>query len=167
MRPYLVGVPLLGVVAVLQSTVLPHLRLYDASIDLMLLVVLGWTQGGDWQNGVMWGFIGGLALDLLSGGPLGGQTLGLVLLAYLASLAEGRLWRSHVVLPLGTVLLCTPVYHLLNMLLLSATLHPVDWGLSLGRVILPATLLNTLCALPAYYLLHWLYEWVHPPAVSV
>ncbi|MBL8056012.1 MAG: hypothetical protein JNK29_04905, partial [Anaerolineales bacterium] len=75
MRSLLLGVPLLAAAAVLQSALLPHFRvLAGGGLDLTLVLALAWTLAGDWQGGAVWGFLGGLFLDLLSSGPLGLNT---------------------------------------------------------------------------------------------
>ena len=164
---YLVGFPLLVLAAVLQSTVLARFHLLAGTIDLVLLLTLNWTMIGEWQGGAIWGFIGGLCLDLLSGGPLGANAVGLVLMAYFASLTEGRFWRSHVLLPLATSLLGTVGFHAVYLTTLAATGHAVNWSVSLSRVTLPAALLNTACTLPIYHALRWLHALVFPAPVTI
>ena len=164
---YIVGLPLLAFAAVLQATLLPQFRLFGGTIDLVLLLTLNWTLVGESRGGPIWALMGGLCLDLLSGGPLGANALGLVLVAYLASLSEGRFWSSHVLLPLASVLLGTVVYHLVYLLTLAATGHSVSWGLSLSQVTLPTVLLNTLVMLPVYHLVRWLHSVLHPAAVKI
>ena len=164
---YVVGLPLLAFAAVLQATLLPQFRLFGGTIDLVLLLTLNWTLVGESRGGPIWAFMGGLCLDLLSGGPLGANALGLVLVAYLASLSEGRFWSSHVLLPLASVLVGTVVYHLVYLLTLAATGHGVSWGLSLSQVTLPTVLLNTLVMLPVYHLVRWLHSVLHPAAVKI
>jgi rod shape-determining protein MreD len=167
MTTYLIGLPLLALAAVVQATVLSLLHVGGGTVDLVLLLALSWTLIGEWQGGALWGLMGGLCLDLLSGGPVGAHALGLVVVAYLASLSEGRFWRSHVLLPLATVLLCTVLYHLLYLGVLAATGHPVAWLPSLVQVTLPAVLLNTLLMLPVYHSVRWLHHILHPVPVSI
>jgi rod shape-determining protein MreD len=167
MTTFLVGLPLLALAAVLQSTVLSHFRLSGGTLDLVLLLTLGWTLAGDWQGGAIWGFTGGICLDLLSGGPLGAAPLACVLMAYFASLAEGRFWRSHVLLPLATCLLGTLGFHTVYLIGLSLGGHVVNWSYSFFQVTLPATLLNTLSMLPVYHLLRGLHHFVYPAPVEI
>jgi rod shape-determining protein MreD len=167
MMTYVVGVPLLVLAAVLQATVLSHFRVLGGTLDLVLLLTLSWTISGDWLGGIAWGFIGGLCLDLLSGGPLGAAALGLVLMAYFASLTEGRFWRSHVLLPLATIALGTFGFHTLYLVGLSLGGHPVNWSYDLSRVTLPAAVLNTLVMLPVYHALRWVHGWVYPTPVAI
>jgi rod shape-determining protein MreD len=164
---YLVGLPLLALAAVLQATVLPQFRLFGGTVDLVLLLSLSWTLAGEWRGGPIWALMGGLCLDLLSGGPFGANALALVLVAYAASLSEGRLWGSHVLLPLASALLGTGVYHVLYLLTLAVTGHTVSWVPSLTQVTLPTVLLNTACMLPVYQLVRWLHAVLHPAVVSI
>lgn len=167
MSTYLLGVPLLAVAAVLQATVLSRWHLAGGTVDLVLLLALSWTLIGEWQGGPVWGLIGGLCLDLLSGGPFGASAVALVLVAYLASLSEGRFYRSHVLLPLATVLLSTVLYDLVYLTLLAATGHTVAWLASLSQVTLPAVLLNTVFMLPVYHVLRWVHALLHPARVTI
>ena len=169
-----VGLPLLAFAAVVQSSIVTNFHLYGGALDLVLILTLSWTLAGDWPGGMVWGFAGGLLLDLLSGGPLGLTSLALVSMAYFASLTEGRLWRSHVLLPLATVALGTFGFHLVSLLgftLLGQPVSPVlssveGWGVSLTRITLPAAVLNTVLALPLYALLRWLHGVVNPAPMT-
>ncbi len=164
---YLVGLPLLALAAVLQATVLNQFRLFGGTVDLVLLLSLNWTIVGEWRSGTLWALMGGLCLDLLSGGPFGANALGLVLVAYGASLSEGRFWSSHVLLPLASALLGTVLYHGIYLLVLAASGHTVNWTLSLGQVTLPTVLLNTLFMVPVYQFVRWLHSVLHPAAVRI
>ena len=163
----LIGLPLLALAAVLQATLLPRLPLLGGALDVVLLLSLGWTLAGDWIGGILWGFIGGLCLDLLSGGPFGAAMVGMTLMAFFASLTEGRFWRSHVLLPLATISLGTLGYHGVYLILLALSGHSVDWVFSLGRVVLPATLFNTLAMLPMYHALRWLHGLITPEPIAI
>ena len=164
---YLVGLPLLAFAAVLQATLLNQFRIFGGTVDLVLLLCLNWTIVGEWRSGTIWALMGGLCLDLLSGGPFGANALVLVLVAYGASLSEGRFWSSHVLLPLASALLGTVMYHGLYLLILAVSGHRVDWVVSLSQVTLPTVLLNTLFMLPVYQFVRWLHSVLHPAAVRI
>jgi rod shape-determining protein MreD len=153
--------------AVIQTTLLPHWRLLSGSLDLTLLLVLGWTLAGDWQGGMVWSLMGGLCLDILSGAPLGTTTVGLVLVAYGTSLTEGRLWRSHILLPLASSLTGTLGVQLVAMLFLLSNGQPLDVGSIFWRIVLPTALLNTAGILPVYQAMRWLQSVVYPETVTI
>jgi rod shape-determining protein MreD len=164
---YLVGLPLLAFAAVLQATLLNQFRLFGGTVDLVLLLSLNWTIVGEWRGGTLWALMGGLFLDLLSGGPFGANALGLVLVSYGAGLSEGRFYSSHVLLPLASALLGTVLYHAVYLITLAASGHTVNWGLSLSQVTLPTVLLNTLLMLPVYQFVRWLHSVLYPAAVRI
>ena len=166
MKAYLVGVPLLALAAVVQSTILSRYHFYGGTLDLVLVMVLGWTLTGDALGGLGWGFVGGLCLDLLSGGPLGAMPLSLTVLAYVTGLTEGRFWGSHLLLPLGIALLGTLGFHLMSLGLLALSGHVVDWGVSLTRIVLPSALINTLLMWPVFSGLRWVHAQLYPPSVA-
>jgi rod shape-determining protein MreD len=167
MRTLLVGVPLLTLAAVIESSVLPSLRVTGGgTLNLVLVFVLSWTLAGDWNGGLIWGFLGGLLLDLLSGGPFGASALALVLAAYVASLSEGQFWRSHLLLPLAAALLCTLVYYGVVLLVLALRGAALDWLRAITGVLLPALLINTLASVPAFWLLRFLHELIYPAPVK-
>lgn len=163
---YVVGLPLLVLAAVFQATVLAQLPFFGGTLDLVLLLTLSWTLTGEWQGGAIWALVGGLSLDVLSGGPLGVCAICLLCVAYLTSLSEGQLWRSHILLPLATILLSTVGYHSLYLLALNALGYALPFGESLWRITLPSVLLNTLFMLPVYAGVRWLHHLVEPPPVS-
>lgn len=167
MRTVLVGLPVLMLAAAVESSVLPDLRTPGGGgVNLVLLLTLSWTLAGDWNGGLVWGLLGGLFLDLLSGGPLGIQSLALVTTAYVASLTEGQLWRSHILLPLAAALFGSLAFQGLTLGGLAASGVAIDAAAALTGVVLPATLLNTVFILPVYVIVRRVHELVYPAAVK-
>jgi rod shape-determining protein MreD len=93
-----VGIPLFVIAALLQATVLPHLRVFGGQPDLIVILALAWASLDDDQEGMAWAFVGGFFLDLLSGVPLGVSSLVLVPIAYFVGLAEAQLYRNNLLL---------------------------------------------------------------------
>lgn len=122
----------------------------------MLLVVLVWAVVRGVDEGLVWGFIGGLIVDLLSGGPLGATVVALLSTIFLAGRPWGQGLRSQVARLLLPALLGVLVYHLVLLLVLAWTGHAVDWGFALLRVAGPSALLNTLLAPFVQQPLAWL-----------
>jgi rod shape-determining protein MreD len=64
-----IAVPLAA--ALLQSAVVPFISIGGARPNLPFLVAGSWSLAAGAGEGVWWAFVGGIAADLLSGGPLG------------------------------------------------------------------------------------------------
>jgi rod shape-determining protein MreD len=140
---YLV-IPLLVIVAFLQTTIMPHLAIWDVFPDLPVLVVVSWSLLRGPREGVVWGFIQGVAVDLLSGAPFGAATLSLIAAGALAGLSGTTAFRAHFALPLLTMFVATIVYDMIFLLMVQISGDAVSWLDTLFRIVLPSAVLNTI-----------------------
>jgi rod shape-determining protein MreD len=152
---YLV-VPLLVTVAILQSTIVSHFTIWGVFADLPLLVVVSWGLLRGPREGVIWGFIAGLTVDLFSGAPFGAATFGLMAIGFLSGLGKSTVFRSQIFLPLITVLLATIVYDILFLLVVWISGYPVSWLDSLFHLILPSAVLNAALTPVVFIIMRWL-----------
>jgi rod shape-determining protein MreD len=163
----IIGIPLLALLAVLQSSIISDFSLLDGRPDLILIAVVAWGLKGRYRESMIWGLIGGLFLDMLSGLPLGVTSINLILIAFLVSFSEGRFWESHILMPLGVMLLLSPLFYFLSIATLWMLGHDINLGIAMARVILPGTFLNLLLILPGTQLLSAVDRLIHPPEVSI
>jgi rod shape-determining protein MreD len=145
------ALPVLALLAVLQTSVVPRLTLWGVFPDLPLLAVVSWSLLGGARAGAGWGLAAGLALDILSGAPLGAATLGLGAAGFLAGLGEAGLSRAGA-LPLGAAFLATLIYDLTFLAFRQVVGHHVAWLEALWRIILPSAVLNSALILPVLWL---------------
>lgn len=134
-----------------QSALAPYITLMGVKPNIPLLMVISWSIIQGAMEGVIWGFIGGLALDLFSGGPLGVSALILVIIGLLTNLGESNLLKSNMVLPLLAGFIASCLYEGMQMLALQASGWNLPLWEAITRVILPASLLNTVL-MPGVYL---------------
>jgi rod shape-determining protein MreD len=153
---YLV-IPLLVVVAVLQTTVVSHLTIWGVFADLPLLLVVSWGLLRGTREGMVWGFVGGLVVDLLSAAPFGAASLSLLAVGFLSGLGKATVFRAHVALPLVTVFLATIVYDLIFLFVLQISGQTVTWLSSLFRIALPSAALNAVLTPVVFGMMRWLY----------
>ncbi len=157
MKPFLF-IPLLGVLALLQSTLLPLMTILGVQPDLVLLAVMSWTLLRGLVEGLVWAFVGGLWLDLLSGGPFGLSALTLVLVVFLLSLLEANLFREHIVLVMMIAVGAGLLHGALYLLLLRLGGHPAATLAALWRIVIPAALYTSLLAPVVFPPLRWLHR---------
>jgi len=153
---YLV-VPLLAVVAILQTTIVPGLAVWGVFANLPLLVVVSWSLLRGPREGAVWGFIAGLMVDLLSGAPFGAATLSLIIVGFLTGLGETAVFRTRIALPMVAMLLATIVYDLLFLLVVQISGQPVTWLDSVFRIVLPSAILNAVLTPIVFLTMRWLY----------
>ncbi|MDQ2951570.1 MAG: rod shape-determining protein MreD [Chloroflexota bacterium] len=81
-------VPLIA--ALLQGSVVPFIAVGGARPNLVVLAAASWAVAVGPREAVWWAFLGGLAADLLSGGPVGAQALASLLPVAALGLAESQ-----------------------------------------------------------------------------
>jgi rod shape-determining protein MreD len=142
-------VPVLLVLALLQSTAAGRIQLGQVKPDLVLIMVIAGTLLYGGRSGVLWAFVGGLALDLFSNGPLGASSLALMAAALVASVGHRPLSRFNIFVPLAAAALGTMAYASVYLGIL-AVLNSMQWFPrnlpfleAMRYIVLPATLYNT------------------------
>ncbi|OQY20181.1 MAG: rod shape-determining protein MreD [Anaerolineaceae bacterium 4572_32.1] len=155
LSPYLL-LPLLLSVALLQATALPELKILGVKPELMLLLVLAWSLLRSSEEGLLWAFVGGMMLDLFSGGPFGTSTLGLLVVSFFAGLVEASTIRASLLLPMIAALLGTLLYQGLFLLIIQVTRGNVPWVDSLLQVTLPSLAVNALLMPLVFQIAVWL-----------
>ncbi len=155
-------IPFLFLLAIFQATAAPQIRIAGGSLNLLLLCVMSWEQIEAHGEGYGWAFIGGLALDLLGGGPFGASILGLLAATFIANRLSSGLFRDRLFLPLVTAVAGTFAYNGIYLLLLRIFGLSINWGDAIGQVILPSAILNMLASPIVARLMQALYHRVKP-----
>lgn len=143
MSPWMLLLLLAGI---LQSTFLSKITLFGVHPNLMLTVVLSWSLLRGGREGLSWGFLGGLILDLLSITPFGTFTIALLVTAFFTTLSEVSSFQPTRALPAGMMLLASPLFHLTAMITMQLLGWQVGWSRLLS-LLLPAALIDALFTL--------------------
>ncbi len=152
---YLV-LPLLLLVAAVQSTLAHLFMVGNVKPDLVLLVVISWSLLRGSHEGVVWGLIGGLCLDLFSGAPLGASSIGLMTAGLLAGEGETNIFKGNILLPLFFAHIGTVVYYGILLIVFALTRQSLPVGPSVSQVILPAAVMNAAVITFVYTFVRWL-----------
>lgn len=161
MSPYLVF-PLLALLTIAQTTLVPIFLPGPVRPDLMLLVVVGWgVVHGDGQA-ALWGLVGGLLMDLFSGAPFGLQALSLGAIGWLADTLQTNFFRSNILIPLATIFIASLLYHLGQAGVMQLLNHTINWASYSFNVVMPTAILNTALMPFVYWILRRLDRVVRP-----
>src|SRR5690554_7566761 len=88
-------IPLILMAGLLQSTAATRVKIYGVKPDLVLILLVVGTLIYGSRSGLVWAFIGGLVLDVFSGGPMGASSLALMAAALVAGVGHRTLSRFN------------------------------------------------------------------------
>jgi rod shape-determining protein MreD len=111
--------------ALLQGTVAPLIAVGGARPSLPVLVAASWSVAAGAREGVWWAFVGGIASDLISGGPLGASALASLPPVAAVGLREGGNRPTPVIAGAILVGVAALVAGLIYLGVLAATAQPV------------------------------------------
>jgi rod shape-determining protein MreD len=157
---------LLTLIALLQNSLFSQVSVLGARPDILFAAVVGWALLRGSSEGIVWAFIGGMVLDLFSGGPMGGITLSLIVVALLAGQQWGRELGSATLQSFLNALPLCFLAHLLLLLSLGWGGYAIDWGYSLARIAAPSAILNAVLVPLIYRPLMWLDRRTRPEGLT-
>lgn len=136
------------IAALVETSVLPELQVLGTKADLVLVLAIVATILMGVEDGLVWAFLGGLMLDMLTPArPLGATTLALLLVVGLAMIGARVLGPGRI----RTVVAAFVLTWLFHVLLLGVLL--LTEGITLRtfepRLVLVAAIMNTVIAVPA------------------
>ncbi|MCY3779684.1 MAG: rod shape-determining protein MreD [Chloroflexi bacterium] len=159
------SIPILGLAAALTAGIVPHvieflIALLSAitpvlnntrgQLNLVMLFVICWSIRAELSESLVWAFVGGVALDLLSILPIGTTSIALIFIAFAVNGVARQLFRIRlifliVVTPIATVLLTA--YALFALAILGYAYGVPDVT---RLVLIPTILFNLLAVIPVY-----------------
>ena len=120
---FAIAIPLAA--ALLQGSVVPFVSIAGARPNLPVLVAASWSVAAGSREAVWWAFVGGLAADLLSGGPLGALALASLVPVAAVGLGETGLRPRSVIGAAVLVGVATLAAGLLYLLILVVVGQPL------------------------------------------
>jgi rod shape-determining protein MreD len=135
------------VAALIETTVLPEIAIFGVQANLLLTLAVTATVVMGIEDGLVWAFLGGLLIDMLTPArPIGATTFALLVmvgLAFAATRFAGQTRLAAVIVVFGL----TWSYHLLLLATLALTEGVGAGGIDL-KLVFATALLNMLLAVP-------------------
>jgi rod shape-determining protein MreD len=136
--------------ALLQGSVVPFVSIAGARPNLPVLVAASWSVAAGAREAVWWAFVGGLAADLLSGGPLGALALASLVPVAAVGLGENTLRPRSIVGGAVLVGVATAGAGLLYLLILFVIGQPLSDPVVLAGGAAAGAIYNGVLAIATY-----------------
>lgn len=147
----------------LQSTLAPQIAYYGVHVDLVLIAVVSSSLLLGKERGALHGFCAGFLQDLLSGSFPGLNALTKALWGYVFGMAEQKVFKDHLFLPVMSTLIVTAGDYFLTALLLALVGQRFNLFAHMAYFLVPLLFYNLLFALPVYKAIcrvgRWTKEW--------
>lgn len=135
-------VPILGAAAVFQVVVVPKLAISGVYPDLILLLVIARSLIAGGSGAVFWGFVGGLWMDVLSGGAIGASSLALMATSLLTGIGHNAIFRRNSFVPSVAALSGTLVFSLIYLAILVGVGYRFPPGSLVINLVVPTIIYN-------------------------
>lgn len=159
------AIPLMLVLSLVETAVLPHFPIFGISPQLAFLVALAWGMLHGVEEGAVWAFFAGVFTDLFSITPVGVSSLSFVVGVTAVIWATQAMPTSRLLLPLALAGLATVISFITEIVLLRLFGTIANFQ---SLTILPnILLLHILAILPIYWLFYLIDRAVRPRRVQL
>jgi len=149
---FLLSVPILIFLLVLQTTVVSEVRLLHGSADLILVWLAAYGLTSKDHSGYLLAFFAGGLVSYVSALPWYVFPIGYLVTVAIARFVSSQLWQSPLLSMFAITLVTSIFLYMVSMagLRINGTFY--SFSTSLYHVIIPSIFLNLLLAIPIYAL---------------
>ena len=158
----IIAFPLLGLVVILQSAVISHIKLLSGYADLPLLVLAAWALQERAKSIWHWTALTCIILGFVSSMPWPVLFLGYFAVVFIAQALQRRVWQAPLLAMFTVTFFGTLFVNLLSFAVLRILGTPFVFGDVIGLITLPSLLINMLFSIPIYAFMRDLSRWVYP-----
>lgn len=153
MSVYLPHILILIATVILQTTLVPHLKVVSVQPDLILIVTVTYAFLEGAAFGSIIGFSGGLLQDLIVAQNIGLNALCKTIVGYLAGSMERIIFIESIYLPLVAIFIATIVNQTIYAGLAFLFGYKIPFWIVFRNLVLPSALYNSLVAFFVYPML--------------
>lgn len=159
---HLVAFPILALAVILQSAIVSRISLLSGYADLVLVVVIAWALQEGATTAWHWAILAGAMSAVVTGLPWGVPWAGFLMAAWIARALQKRIWQAPLIAMFTVTFLASLFSHLLSYVVLNIIGASLPFGDAFSLVTLPSVLLNLLLAIPIFWLMRDLAQWINP-----
>jgi rod shape-determining protein MreD len=159
---HLVAFPILALAVILQSAIVSRISLLSGYADLVLVIVIAWALQEGVTTAWHWALVAGAMTAVITGLPWFVPLAGFLIAVLFAQLLQKRIWQAPLIAMFTVTFVGSLFSHLLSFVVLNVSGASLAVGDTFSLVTLPSVLLNLLLAIPVFWLMRDLAQWVHP-----
>lgn len=132
-----------------QASLTSLFTIYGVKPELVLIVILASSLYFGTAATLVWAFIGGIWLDIFSGGPMGASSIALMTASIIGGVGYRSLSRYNILVPLFVVVLGSLTFSFVYLIILEILdlgglfAGSLDLGEATKNIVIPTMLYNT------------------------
>ena len=158
----IIAFPIIGLVVILQSSIISQIKLLSGYADLPLILLAAWALQDRVNSAWHWALLTCVFVGFISSLPWPVYVTGYMVVVYLAQVLQRRVWQAPLLAMFSVTFVSTLFLHLLSYSVLQLLGTPFEFADVIGLIVLPGLLLNMLFAIPIYPMMRDLARWVYP-----
>jgi rod shape-determining protein MreD len=158
------AVPIMALLTIFQTVILPRFSPLEADPSLPFLVALAWGLLSNSEEGVIWAFIGGLFMDIFTIAPAGGLSLSYMAGVFAASMMSDLLPPNRLLIPVISAVVATIIQQLVYLLYLRIFGIPVNAN---PLIFVQVIVVQSILIMPIYWLISLIKRLMRPRPVQV
>lgn len=162
----LVAIPLLGLAAIIQSSIVGQFPLLGGTADIVLVLITAWALQETVTTGFHWAFLASVFIGIVSSLPWLIYFICYMGAVLFAVLLQRRVWQVPMLAMFLVTFAGTVLLQVLTMAYLNLSGTAVPAADSLGLITLPSVLLNMLIAIPVFAMMRDIANWVFGAGVG-
>ena len=160
----LAAVPIMALLTIFQTVILPRFSPFEANPSLPFLVALALSLLSNSEEGVIWAFIGGLFMDIFTIAPAGGLSLSYVAGVFVASTMIDLLPPNRLLIAVISAVVATIIQQLVYLVYLRIFGIPVNAN---PLIFVQVILMQAILILPIYWLISLIKRLMRPRPVQI
>jgi len=162
----LLAFPLFLLAMMLQTAIISRVTLLNGCADLILVILAGWALQERVKTAWQWALVGGALFSFISRVPWFVPLVGYLATVALARLFQRHFWQAPLLAMFAVCFFGTLAMHFLSFFSLRLIGNPLPIAASFNLIILPSVLLNLLLAIPIFFGMRDLANWLYPKVVE-
>lgn len=153
---YLLAFAVAWCLAVLNASVMPHIKVLGVTPDLVLIFAVCWTMVRGQEEAFVVVPMAGFLRDLTTSDPLGTSVLAMAPIVLLAAAIRMRALDTEFVPTVAVTGAASFFCGIISVIVLRSTGHSIPWFHVLFSVVVPSVIVNALFTPIVYLPVHWL-----------
>lgn len=142
------------VTVIIQSTLIPVIMFNGICPDMLMVVVVSYALLSGKEKGIGIGFFAGLVQDLAFGNIFGINTLAKMTIGYIFGLAERKVFKEKILLPIAATAVATLLHSLAIFVVLFLLGNKVDILTAITNNVVPLVGYNVILAIPIHHIVY-------------